>query len=142
MPAASLWHCVPPDPPGKKSWIRPWCWVGTGPGFRITAAMFQYQLLHICNCYIYGEIKNLNLNGFSLIYQSSRVESRRVFQLLKVKVPSCTFYGSLGFQCTDNNNNNKTFIYRPIRRPVLRRFTIGTMSKKSKKSEIKQEQDK
>ena len=41
-----------------------------------------------------------------------------------------------------NNNNNKTFIYRPIRTPVLRRFTIGTMSKKSKKSEIKQEQDK
>ena len=38
-----------------------------------------------------------------------------------------------------NNKNNKTFIYRPIRRPVLRRFTIGTMSKKS---EIKQEQDK
>ena len=36
--------------------------MGTGPGFRITAAMFQYPPLHICNCYIYGEIKNLNLS--------------------------------------------------------------------------------
>ena len=44
------------------------CWVGTGPGFRITAAMFQYPPLHICNCYIYGEIKNLNVEVNEILF--------------------------------------------------------------------------
>ena len=38
------------------------CWVGTGPGFRITAAIFQYPPLHICNVHRYMEKqKNLDL---------------------------------------------------------------------------------
>ena len=44
------------------------CMVGTGPGFRITAVMFQYPTLHICIVYICGEIKNLELGQSGLLH--------------------------------------------------------------------------